>query len=174
VEPAVGLGALRLPGAEHGADRAPELFVDVLREGPAPEFLDQILVGGDQALEVGGVEIGVEVDALVLLGDLQRFLERAVIEAEHDVGVHLDEAAIAVPGEARSPDAAARPSTVSSLRPRLRTVSIIPGMETRAPERTETSSGSAGSPKRLPVMPSMWRCRWRLPRAGCRGSLPSW
>jgi hypothetical protein len=41
------------------------------------------------------------VDALVLLGDLQRFLERAVIEAEHDVGIHLDEAAIAVPGEAR-------------------------------------------------------------------------
>ena len=31
-------------------------------------------------------------------------------------------------------------------------MSIIPGMEERAPERTETSSGSFGSPKRLPAV----------------------
>ena len=31
-------------------------------------------------------------------------------------------------------------------------MSIIPGIETAAPERTETSSGSPGSPKRLPVL----------------------
>jgi hypothetical protein len=30
-------------------------------------------------------------------------------------------------------------------------VSIMPGIETRAPERTETSSGSAGSPNFLPT-----------------------
>ena len=29
-------------------------------------------------------------------------------------------------------------------------VSIIPGIEARAPERTETRSGFSGSPKRLP------------------------
>ena len=29
-------------------------------------------------------------------------------------------------------------------------VSIMPGIETRAPLRTETSSGSAAAPKRLP------------------------
>jgi hypothetical protein len=29
----------------------------------------------------------------------------------------------------------------ASLRPRLSTVSIIPGMDARAPERTDTSSG---------------------------------
>ena len=33
-------------------------------------------------------------------------------------------------------------------------MSIIPGIETAAPERTETSSGSCGSPKRLPVCSS--------------------
>jgi hypothetical protein len=38
----------------------------------------------------------------------------------------------------------------------LRTVSIIPGIETRAPERTETSSGSAASPNLLPVTCSIW------------------
>ena len=100
------------------------------------------------------VQIGVEMDALILLGDLERLLEQAVIEAEHDVGIHLDEAAIAVPGEARRrPRRRRGPRTVSSLRPRLRTVSIIPGIDTRAPERTETSSGSAASPKLLPVDP---------------------
>ena len=36
-------------------------------------------------------------------------------------------------------------------------MSIIPGIETAAPERTETSSGSAGSPKRLPVRSSSRR-----------------
>ena len=35
-----------------------------------------------------------------------------------------------------------------------RTVSIIPGIENLAPERTETSSGSSGSPSRRPVRAS--------------------
>eukprot|EP01036_Dinobryon_divergens_P058390 gene58390-77908_t len=33
-------------------------------------------------------------------GDLERFLEQAVVDPEHHVRIHLDEAAIAVPGEA--------------------------------------------------------------------------
>ena len=43
------------------------------------------------------------------------------------------------------------PATVSGLRPRFRTVSIIPGMLKAAPERTLTSSGFSASPKPLPV-----------------------
>ena len=39
-------------------------------------------------------------------------------------------------------------------------MSIIPGIETAAPERTETSSGSSMSPKRLPVFSSS-APRWR-------------
>jgi hypothetical protein len=37
-----------------------------------------------------------------------------------------------------------KPSTDLSVRPRFSTVSIMPGIETAAPERTETSSGSFG------------------------------
>ena len=33
-------------------------------------------------------------------------------------------------------------------------MSIIPGIENGAPERTETSSGSVPSPSRLPMSPS--------------------
>src|SRR6266566_2878784 len=51
---------------------------------------------------------------------------------------------------------AARPLVVSSLRPRLRTVSIMPGIENLAPDRTLTRSGLCESPKPLPV------CRSRL------------
>ncbi len=57
------------------------------------------------------------------------------------------------------PVSSMRPLTVCSLRPRLRTVSIMPGMLKAAPERTLTSSGSFGSPKPLPVSCSsaaMW------------------
>ena len=44
------------------------------------------------------------------------------------------------------------PGMVAEQRPMLRMVSIIPGMELRAPERQLTSSGSFGSPKRLPMI----------------------
>src|SRR3712207_8552745 len=62
------------------SDRAPELLLRILREGLAPKLLDKFLVAADQSLPVRSLQIGVEMDALVLLGDLQRFLERAVIE----------------------------------------------------------------------------------------------
>jgi hypothetical protein len=39
-------------------------------------------------------------------------------------------------------------------------VSIIPGIEAGAPERTETSSGSAGSPKRRPASSPIASTAW--------------
>src|SRR3989449_4490412 len=48
----------------------------------------------------------------------------------------------------------ARASTVVSLRPRFRTVSIIPGIESLAPERTETSSGCSEAPNFRPPFTS--------------------
>ncbi len=48
------------------------------------------------------------------------------------------------------PEAATRAGMVSRVRPTLRIVSIIPGMETAAPERTETSSGLGPRPKVCP------------------------
>ena len=50
-----------------------------------------------------------------------------------------------------SPDCLAKPSTESSFRPTSKTVSIIPGIENLAPLRTDTSKGSLGSPKVLPI-----------------------
>ena len=68
------------------------------------------------------------------------------LEAYDHVAVHLDEAAIRVPGKAFvARFLAVKPATASSFRPRFRMVSIMPGIEAREPERTETSSGSAES-----------------------------
>ena len=50
----------------------------------------------------------------------------------------------------------ASPSTASSFIPRLRTVSIIPGIETRAPERTESRSGFVLSPNLAPKISSVF------------------
>ncbi len=54
----------------------------------------------------------------------------------------------------------ASPSTLESFRPMSRIVSIIPGMENFAPERTDSSSGSRGSPNVLPIRVCI-TCRWR-------------
>ena len=47
-------------------------------------------------------------------------------------------------------------ATTSSFRPRFRMVSIMPGMEARAPERTETSRGFFRSPNFLPFISSIF------------------
>ena len=59
------------------------------------------------------------------------------------------------------------PLAVSSFRPMLSTVSIMPGMENLAPERQETSSGLAGSPNFLPVcfLDGLERLQLLLPHA---------
>ena len=48
----------------------------------------------------------------------------------------------------------ASPSTVTEFKPMLSTVSIIPGMETAAPDRHENSSGFSVSPYFLPISDS--------------------
>ena len=100
VQAAIGDGARVLPGAEHGGDGAPELGVQVLREGLAELGLDQGLIAGDELEPILGAEFGVEFEALETFVILQDLLEQLVIEAEHHVGIHLDEAAIGVVGEA--------------------------------------------------------------------------
>ena len=78
-----------------------KLFLHVFGEGLAQFLLDPLLEEAGDALQIVGVEIGVELDALGFLLVVQDFLEQGMLDAQHDVGIHLDEAAIAVIGEAR-------------------------------------------------------------------------
>ncbi len=175
-------GARRLPRVEHRPDRPPELLGRVLRERRAHLLLVDLLEPGDQLPQVVRRQLDVLAGPASLLEALQLPLEQVAVDLVHDLAVHLDQPAVRVEREARVPVAEASPSTATSFRPRLRIVSIIPGIEIAAPERTETSSGSSGSPKRFPAR--SWRRvdvlvdlahRLRAPRpfASSRGTRPS-
>ncbi len=58
------------------------------------------LVVGDDPLPAGGVDIGVDADAQTILVIVENVLEAVVADAQHDVRVHGDEAAVAVEREA--------------------------------------------------------------------------
>ncbi len=100
MQAAIGDGALVHPGAEHRADRAPQLLLRVLRERLAVLLLDPLLVAGDELDPVVGGEIGVERVAVPVLVVVENFLEVVVVDAEHHVGIHRDEAAVGIVGEA--------------------------------------------------------------------------
>ena len=113
VQAAIGDGARVLPGAEHGGDGAPKLGVNVLREGRAELVLDEGLIAGDELGPILGAELSVVFEALETFVILQDLLEQLVVEAEHHVGIHLDEAAIGVVGKA--PVARARRQALDGL-----------------------------------------------------------
>jgi hypothetical protein len=105
VELAVDLGAVVVPAFEHRHHGAPELFPGVGRELAADARADQRLEAGHQLLQIGRVELGVELDALLGLEHVDDHLKGIVVflahglQAHHHVAVHLHEAAVGVPGE---------------------------------------------------------------------------
>ena len=100
VQPAVGHRARVHPGRKHRADRAPQLVVRILREILAGLARHRILVAADQIDPVVAGQIGVERIALAVLEGIEDVLEMMMLEAEHHVRIHGDEAAIAVIGKA--------------------------------------------------------------------------
>jgi hypothetical protein len=74
--------------------------VRVLRERNAELFLDGRHVAGDDLAPVVGADIGVEFMTEARLVVLEDFLEDLVVKPHDHVGIHLDEAAVAVEGEA--------------------------------------------------------------------------
>ena len=97
---AVGDGALVHPRTEHRADRTPQLLVRVLRERLIGLAVHPLLVQPDDVLPILGVEIGVELVAVALLVGVEDLLEIVVRHVEHDVRVHVDEAAIRIESKA--------------------------------------------------------------------------
>ena len=81
-------------------------FAGIVGEIVAGLLLDGGLEAGDEVLEVGGGQVGVALDAALVLLRLDDGLEGIDVvlvdglEAEDDVAVHLDEAAVGVVDEA--------------------------------------------------------------------------
>ena len=152
-------GPAGVPALEHGRDGAPELVQRIAGEVAARLAADVLLEPAHERLHLLDREIDVALDPAalaVLLEDAARtacasrsnttlpyICTKRRYESQANCGFLLWRVS---------------PSTVTSLRPRLRMVSIIPGMDTAAPDRTLTSSGLSPSPKCLPVAAST-RCR---------------
>ena len=80
VDAAVVLGAIVLPGAEHGIARHDQLFVRVLRKVALGVLLDDLLVFLDHFLQRLGVEVGIELGFLLLLLGVEHFIESVLWE----------------------------------------------------------------------------------------------
>ena len=101
VQSAVDLGAISIPAVENRGDRSPQLRLHILRERLTRLLLADRLVLRDDAFPIFRFHLRIGKEALVFLRDFERFLEQTMIHAEHDIGIHLDEAAVGIPGETR-------------------------------------------------------------------------
>ena len=142
----------RLCQLSNTANGAPELFVDVLREGLAELLLDELLVlldEGAQSSASSSVSSSIALSACTVRAPARR--GRRASMPKHDVRIHLDEAAV---GRRRSGG-----RRLGGPAPRRLVVQaeVEDGVHharhrlTRAPERTDTSSGLCVSPKRAPT-----------------------
>ena len=89
-----------MPGIEHRCDGAPELLAGILRKWRAVLALDGCFVVGDNFAPRLLVEIRVGGKSVEVLEVLEDVLERAVIDTQNDIAVHLNKAAITVEREA--------------------------------------------------------------------------
>ena len=89
------------PGAEHRADRAPKLLARILRKCLAAFPLDEREIVLGEPLPIIRRKIRILNMAATRLHLFERILEEVVLEAEHHGRIHLDEAPVAVIGEAR-------------------------------------------------------------------------
>ena len=103
---------------------------------------------------IGG-EIGVAPTLCLRFETIEHALKLLMRDAHHDLAKQRREPSIRIERETEIARLFGQTRTVSSFKPRLRTVSIMPGIENAAPERTDTSSGFFGSPKRLPTFSSI-------------------
>ena len=100
MRPPVDRGARVAPGAEHRVDGAAQLLARVVGQRAAVLGREPAELGAQRA-QVVGVEVGVAADAAIRLLAAQRMLVDVARHALHHLAVHLHEAAVRVPGEAR-------------------------------------------------------------------------
>ena len=154
VDAAVGDRALAVPGVEDGRDRPLELAPGLARGTArrcAPRTSPNLSVSSRRISASSSVSASTPARALASASSDSKTEPGMPSTTLPNICTNRRYASQA---KRSSSVLRASPATDSSLRPRLRTVSSIPGIETRAPERTETNRGSSGSPSRLPALRS--------------------
>ncbi len=148
---AVVSGLRSPPAAEHRVARHRKLLTRILREGLARLLLNELLVILDDGFEIVGRQVRIQLGLDLRFAGVEDVVELRHVDIQRHFAEHLNEAAVAVVGEARIAALGREPAVVVSFRPRLRIVFIIPGMENFAPERTLSSSGLDASPSFWPI-----------------------
>ena len=97
---ALGLGAGRVPHARHGGECGQQLLAHVFLEGLAVVAFKLCLEAERDFLGVRAAEFGIGDVAALLLVEGENILEGGGVVAQHRVGIVLDEAAVALLGEA--------------------------------------------------------------------------
>ena len=149
---AVGDRPRRVPGAEHGRHGPVELLRRILGEvlaGPAP-------VDAAEPLQQPAQVVGVEIDVRSARPGRPCPVKRRPRRGARRPPSPRRRTSARTGGRsrartARSGSASRAPPPSRSFRPRFRIVSIMPGIDTGAPERTDTSRGSDGSPSLRPT-----------------------
>ena len=100
VELAVGHRARVPPRAEHRIPGPAQLLVRVLGETGPRLIAHDFLEATNRVLQVRLGQVDVRLDLALALHHVQLVLERVLVNAEHHVAVHLDEAAIRIVSEA--------------------------------------------------------------------------
>jgi len=101
VELAIVVRPLAEPRVEDGADGEFQLLVRIGREWLTGALGDDLAIAVGDGLEVRCRELGVELDAPLLLALLERLVEALGGGVEHDAAIHCDESAQGVVAEAR-------------------------------------------------------------------------
>ena len=96
----VAFRAIVAPGPEHGADRAPELLVGVLWKFLPGFRPDCFFKAFDQFAPLRGRDFRVGRERIEILEVVEKIGEQAMIDAQHHIAVHLDEAPVTIVGEA--------------------------------------------------------------------------
>lgn len=96
VQTPIDFGPLVLPGAEHRADRTPQLLHRILGKRSAGLLLGNFEEVMHQTLEILGVEFGIEMDSLGVFHVVDPHLEPIPRNVQHHVAIHLNQAAITV------------------------------------------------------------------------------
>ena len=100
VHAAVVVGAGVIPAAENGLDGAHQLHLGVLGEIKAFLRLELRLELAGQLLQVLGGELGIQLDAALLLHLVNELFKVALAHFHNHIGVHLDKPAVGIVGEA--------------------------------------------------------------------------
>ncbi len=88
------------PRIQDRRDRPPELITRILRKRRLKRLFHQRLVFADNLLPVFGGQVGILRRAALFAFNLQDRFKVVMVDAENDIAIHLDEAAIGIIGEA--------------------------------------------------------------------------